>query len=100
MFAGVMTLTAAAFAPAAQATGAAVEGSAAACEQRLGYIKCGQYGTLLLGIDKDTKTGYKYAVGQANGTATVIQSLGKVQGTFGDPVYYRWASGTDPLNGD
>ncbi|MGZ0149777.1 hypothetical protein ACXJJ3_22135 [Kribbella sp. WER1] len=54
--------------------------------------KCGNYGTLLLGIDKDTKTGNLYAVGHANGTATVINPLGKVDnGTFPDPVNFRWA---------
>ncbi|TDW24460.1 hypothetical protein EV650_3339 [Kribbella kalugense] len=51
--------------------------------------KCGQYGTLLLGIDKDTQSAYLYAVGHANGTATVIQGLGKVPATFADPVYFR-----------
>jgi hypothetical protein len=51
--------------------------------------KCGQYGTLLLGIDKDSRSGYLYAVGHANGTATVIRGLGKVPSTFADPVYFR-----------
>jgi hypothetical protein len=51
--------------------------------------KCGQYGVMLVGIDKDTKSAYAYAVGHANGTATVIQSLGKVPATFADPVYFR-----------
>ncbi|TKK77673.1 hypothetical protein FDA38_21210 [Kribbella jiaozuonensis] len=64
--------------------------------------KCGNYGTLLLGIDKDTGSGYLYAVGHANGTSTVINSLGKVNGTFPDPVYFRWGPVfyLDPLNGD
>jgi hypothetical protein len=53
--------------------------------------KCGQYGTLLLGIDKDTRSGYLYAVGHANGTATVIKGLGKVPAEFADPVYFRHA---------
>jgi hypothetical protein len=53
--------------------------------------KCGQYGTLLLGIDKDSKTGYLYAVGRANGTSTVIKGLGEVQATFDDPVYFHWS---------
>lgn len=52
--------------------------------------KCGQYGTLLLGIDKDTATGYLYAVGHANGLATVIQSRGKVPAALADPIYFRW----------
>lgn len=51
--------------------------------------KCGTQSTLLLGIDKDTKTGKLYAVSHANGTATVIQGLGNVTGTFDDPFYAR-----------
>ncbi len=64
--------------------------------------KCGQYGTLLLGIDKDTKTGFLYAVGHANGTSTVIKGLGQVSTTFPDPVDFRWSppSFSDALNGD
>ncbi|GAB2643109.1 hypothetical protein [Kribbella swartbergensis] len=63
--------------------------------------RCGQYGSLLLGIDKDTRSGYLYAVGHANGTATVIRSLGKVPATFGDPVNFRWSSYYDaPLFGE
>lgn len=44
----------------------------------------------------------QYAVGHANGTATVIQGLGKVDGTFDDPVYHRWGAvpALDPLNGE
>jgi hypothetical protein len=62
--------------------------------------KCGQYGTILLGIDKDTRSGYMYAVGHANGTATVIQSQGKVPVSFGDPVYFRWKADLGPLTGE
>ncbi|MFI7059980.1 hypothetical protein ACIBL3_03270 [Kribbella sp. NPDC050124] len=64
--------------------------------------KCGQYGTLLLGIDKDGQVGYLYAVGHANGTSTVINALGKISGTFPDPVYFRTGvvPYLDPLNGD
>jgi hypothetical protein len=57
--------------------------------EALVIAKCGVYGTLLLGIDKDTRSGYLYAVGHANGTATVIKGLGKVPATFADPVYFR-----------
>jgi hypothetical protein len=53
--------------------------------------KCGASGTMLLGIDKDSKSGYLYAFGHANGTATVIKGLGKVPTTFEDPVYFRRA---------
>ncbi|NIK54997.1 hypothetical protein [Kribbella shirazensis] len=64
--------------------------------------RCGQYGTLLLGIDKDTGNGHAYAVGHANGTATVINGLGKVNGTFTDPHHFRLSvvSFYDWLNGE
>jgi hypothetical protein len=61
---------------------------------------CGLYGTLLLGIDKDTKSGYLYAVGHAHGLTTVIQGRGKVPVTFGDPVYFRWKDWGSPLFGE
>ncbi|TCN29990.1 hypothetical protein EV644_13620 [Kribbella orskensis] len=59
--------------------------------------QCGPTGTLLLGIDKDTKAGYLYAVGHAKGTATVIQGLGKVPTTFDAPIYFR--RGGEPDDG-
>ena len=43
---------------------------------------------MLAGIDKDTESAYLYAVGHANGTATVIQGLGKVPATFKAPIYF------------
>jgi hypothetical protein len=62
--------------------------------------KCGNYGTLLLGIDKNTGAGYLYAVGHANGSATVIKGLGKVPTTFaaGDSYFRSYLAGTH-LNG-
>ncbi|WP_427893307.1 hypothetical protein ACQHIV_10570 [Kribbella sp. GL6] len=69
--------------------------------ETLETARCGNYGTLLLGIDKDTKAGYLYAVGHANGTATVINSLGKVPATFGDELDFSWGSVVDaPLFGE
>ncbi|MFD3405048.1 hypothetical protein ACFWUU_30465 [Kribbella sp. NPDC058693] len=70
--------------------------------ETLSAMSCGKNGTLLLAIDKDTKTANLYAVGHANGTATVIQSRGVVPGTFDDPVYFRWVpiSLFDVANGD
>jgi hypothetical protein len=63
--------------------------------------KCGTQSTLLTAIDKDTGSAYLYAVGHANGAATVIQGLGKVPGTFGDPVYYlHTAEGNPSLFGE
>ncbi|MEU4196719.1 hypothetical protein AB0E69_32775 [Kribbella sp. NPDC026611] len=63
---------------------------------------CGNYGTVVVGIDKDTKTANLYAFGHANGTSTVINSLGKVNGTYADPVYFRWGpvDYLDVINGD
>ncbi|WP_238173600.1 hypothetical protein [Kribbella speibonae] len=68
----------------------------------LSAMACGRNSTLLLGIDKDTKTGYLYAVGHANGLSTLIESRGKVTGTFDDPVYFRWVpiAPYDVANGD
>jgi hypothetical protein len=54
--------------------------------------KCGTQSTLLLGIDKDTRRGYLYAVSHANGTATVIKGLGRVGDQLAAPedkVYFR-----------
>ncbi|MFI5698273.1 hypothetical protein ACIA58_40830 [Kribbella sp. NPDC051586] len=59
--------------------------------------KCGNYGTLLLGIDKDTGAGYLYAVGHANGAATVIKGLGKVPTTLPttDSYFRYYTAGTN-----
>jgi hypothetical protein len=64
--------------------------------------KCGQYGTLLLGIDNDTRTSSLYAVGHANGTATVINPLGAVPQTRADKTYFLWTpiEFYDELNGE
>jgi hypothetical protein len=61
--------------------------------------KCGHHGTLLLGIDKDTQSTDVYAVGHANGAATVIKGLGNVPATFADLVYFPHAAepGTAPV---
>ncbi|MFG1814817.1 hypothetical protein ACGFIF_13700 [Kribbella sp. NPDC049174] len=60
---------------------------------------CGN-GTVLVGIDKDTQSGYLYAVGRANGLSTVIQGLGKIPMTFTDPTYFRWKDPGSPLTGE
>jgi hypothetical protein len=62
--------------------------------------KCGNYGTLLLGIDKDTGAGYLYAVSHANGAATVIKGLGKVPTTFpAADSYFRYYTAGTQLTG-
>ncbi|MEU4393660.1 hypothetical protein [Kribbella sp. NPDC023855] len=51
---------------------------------------CGRAGTLLLAVDTDVQIARLYAVGHANGTATVIRGLGRVTGgAFNAPLYYR-----------
>jgi len=59
--------------------------------------RCGKQSTLLLGIDKDTRTAYLYAVSHANGTATVINGLGKVGNQLvapEDKAYFRYFAGS------
>lgn len=65
--------------------------------------RCGQSGTLLLAIDRDTSSGDLYAIGHANGTATATQSLGVVAPLLGSEAWFRltgrpWA--TQPLFGE
>ena len=63
--------------------------------------KCGSQSTLLTAIDQDTGSAYLYAVSHANGASTVINSLGKVPGTFTDPVHYLSTyEGNAPLFGE
>lgn len=80
-------------------TGTVVRSSTWQVFEQLIATKCGNNGTLLLGIDRDTQSGYLYAVGHANGASTVIRSLGKVPLTFSDPQYFRIAPKYDVLNG-
>lgn len=59
--------------------------------------KCGVQSTLLLGIDKDTRRGYLYAVSHANGPATVIKGLGRVGDQLAAPedkTYFRYYPGS------
>jgi hypothetical protein len=63
--------------------------------------RCGTQSTLLAAIDRDTGSAYLYAVGHANGTATVIQGLGKIPGTYTDPIYFlRTSREGTPLYGE
>ncbi|WP_020388034.1 hypothetical protein [Kribbella catacumbae] len=61
---------------------------------------CGSQSTLLLGIDKETKSGYLYAVSHATGPTTTIKGLGKAPIAFTDPVYFRRKIESDPLFGE
>jgi hypothetical protein len=61
--------------------------------------RCGQWSTLLTAVDKDTGAAYLYAVSHATGPSTVIQLLGKLPGTYTDPIYFLRTNGTD-LHGE
>jgi hypothetical protein len=54
--------------------------------------RCGTQGTVLVGIDKDTKSAYLYTMSRADGTSTVIRGLGKIPATVNAPVHFRWAT--------
>jgi hypothetical protein len=62
--------------------------------------KCGKQGTLLTGIDHDTDSAYLYAVGHANGTSTVIQSLGKLPAPFPGVAHYAMTGEGEDLFGE
>jgi hypothetical protein len=66
--------------------------------------RCGQYGTLLLAIDRNARTGRLFAIGRANGPATVINDLGWVgDQALPDPVNFGMVAGlgvNPPLNGE
>jgi hypothetical protein len=61
---------------------------------------CGQNGTLLTAVDQDTDTAYLYAVGHANGSATVIRSLGKIGATFEARTYFEMTREYKNLSGE
>ena len=64
--------------------------------------RCGARSTLLTGIDKDTRSAHLYAFGHATGTTTPIVSLGKIPGTFPDPLYFLHDQGEmpEPMSGE
>ncbi|MGW1340046.1 hypothetical protein ACWCOV_03250 [Kribbella sp. NPDC002412] len=62
--------------------------------------KCGRQGTLLTAVDHDTDSAYLYAVGHANGTATVIESLGKVPTPFPGVTHYAMTGEGEDLFGE
>jgi len=63
--------------------------------------RCLDDSTVLVGIDKDTNTGYAYVIAHAEGPATPIFAMGKIPLPLPDPTYFRWTPDTrsDPLFG-
>lgn len=68
--------------------------------EKLVLEKCGNTGALLTAIDKDSGVGYVYAVGHANGAATVIKGIGTAKTLFKDPVQLRDTEANVYLNGE
>ncbi len=61
----------------------------------VGIARPVEVSTLLTAIDKDTGAAYLYAMSHANGPSTVIKLLGKLPGTYTDPIYFLRTHGTD-----
>ncbi|WP_410786255.1 hypothetical protein [Kribbella sp. C-35] len=61
----------------------------------MGIARPVEVSTLLTAIDKDTGAAYLYAMSHANGPSTVIKLLGKLPGTYTDPIYFLRTHGTD-----
>jgi hypothetical protein len=61
---------------------------------------CGRNGILLTAVDHDTDTAYLYAVGHANGTATVIRNLGKIPAQANGQTHYAMTREFKNLSGE
>jgi hypothetical protein len=57
-------------------------------------------GSLVVGVDNDTDSGYQYAFGHANGTATAITAYGKIPAVFGGASSVSLTTHYDQLVGE
>jgi hypothetical protein len=57
-------------------------------------------GSLVVGVDHDTDSGYQYAFSKANGTATAITSYGKVPAVFNGVSHVSFTTHYDQLVGE
>ncbi|WP_427889133.1 hypothetical protein ACQHIV_37810 [Kribbella sp. GL6] len=57
-------------------------------------------GFLIVAVDKDTKVGYQFAFGHANGGATAMTSYGKIPATFNGVNEVSITSHYDQLDGE
>ncbi|MEV6410737.1 hypothetical protein [Kribbella sp. NPDC051718] len=72
--------------------------------EQLVAATCGK-GSLVVGVDKQTKDGQLYAVGHATGSSTPIKHLGELNALMfqtPDPAFFRWTDNppTDALAGE
>jgi len=69
--------------------------------ESLATQSCGtRGGTLVVGVDHDTDSGYQYAFSHANGTATQITSYGKVPAVFNGTNHVSFTTYFDQLFGE
>ncbi|GAA3553656.1 hypothetical protein [Kribbella ginsengisoli] len=57
-------------------------------------------GSLVVGVDHDTDSGYQYAFSKANGTATAITSYGKIPAVFNGVSHVSFVTHYDQLVGE
>jgi hypothetical protein len=57
-------------------------------------------GTIVVGVDHNTDSGYQYAIGHANGTATAITGYGKIPAVFNGINHVAFTTYYDQLNGE
>jgi hypothetical protein len=57
-------------------------------------------GSLIVGVDHETDSGYQYAMSKANGTTTAITSYGKVPAVFNGINHVSFTTHYDQLVGE
>ena len=78
-----------------------IRSSGWAAYESLATQSCGtRGGTLVVGVDHDTQSGYQYAFSHANGTATAITSYGKVPAVFNGTNHVSFTTYYDQLFGE
>jgi hypothetical protein len=67
----------------------------------LAVQSCGtRGGSMIVAVDRDTKTGYQYAMSKANGTATAITAYGKIPAAFDGVDHVSMRTAYDQLVGE
>ncbi|MEU8224012.1 hypothetical protein [Kribbella sp. NPDC048915] len=78
-----------------------IRSSGFAAYESLVAQSCGtRGGTLLVGVDHNTKSAYQYALSHANGTATAVTSYGKIPGVFDGVSHVSLTTHYDQLVGE
>ena len=78
-----------------------VRSSGFAAYESLATQGCGtRGGTLLVGVDHDTDSGYQYAFSKFNGTATAMTAYGKIPAVFNGTTHVSFTTHYDQLVGE